>query len=84
MPNGISLYLTPKMGFIFEISIDGVKTSDHGRIAPILIPFSQDPVHVNEDFLQTTSLTDDYKEVVSMHVLPIVVNDRIIEVPRLE
>ncbi|VDL33214.1 unnamed protein product [Hymenolepis diminuta] len=45
------------------IFIDGVKTSDHGRIAPILIPFSQDPVHVNEDFLQTTSLTDDYEEV---------------------
>ncbi|KAM3178248.1 hypothetical protein ACTXT7_002957 [Hymenolepis weldensis] len=63
IPNGSSLYLTPKMGLIFEISIDGVKTPDHGRIAPILIPFSQDPVHVNEDFFQSTSLTDDYKEV---------------------
>lgn len=62
LPKGSSLYLTPKMGLIFEISIDGVQTPDHGRIAPILIPFSQDPVNVKEDFLQTMSLTDDYKE----------------------
>ncbi|VDO07756.1 unnamed protein product [Rodentolepis nana] len=50
------------MGLIFEISIDGVQTPNHGRIAPILIPFSQDPVYVKEDFLETMSLTDDYKE----------------------
>nr|CDS30870.1 lysosomal protein NCU G1 B [Hymenolepis microstoma] len=62
LPKGSSLYLTPKMGLLFEIIIDRVQTPDHGRIAPILIPFSQDPVNVKEDFLQTISLTNDYKE----------------------
>ncbi|KAM7537693.1 hypothetical protein Aperf_G00000076676 [Anoplocephala perfoliata] len=62
LPQEGGLYLAPGMGLIFELSLDGVGTPEHGRIAPIIIPFSQDPVHLTEDFVQTTSLTKDNTE----------------------
>lgn len=50
------------MGLIFEISLDGAKTPELGRIAPILIPFSQDPLDNDKDFEDTISMTSDYNE----------------------
>ncbi|VDM35261.1 unnamed protein product [Hydatigera taeniaeformis] len=47
--------LTPGKGLVFSITIDSVKVPKKGRVALILLPFSQDPLQEYEDFTDSLS-----------------------------
>ncbi|VDK35825.1 unnamed protein product [Taenia asiatica] len=54
--------LTPGNGLLFDITIDSVKVPKQGRVAVILLPFSQDPLQLNEDFTESTKLSENGRE----------------------
>ncbi len=56
--------LQPGKGLLIDITLDKIETPAKGRMAPILLPFSQDPVHEHEDFVDTISLATNGKETV--------------------
>lgn len=58
--------LTPGKGLIFEVTLDNLLTKDSERVAPIILPFSQDPVNLNEDFVDTLSLSKSGQDTVSL------------------
>ncbi|KAL5109795.1 hypothetical protein TcWFU_001242 [Taenia crassiceps] len=45
--------LTPGNGLLFDITIDSVKVPEQGRVAVLLLPFSQDPLQIDEDFTES-------------------------------
>ncbi|VDD80550.1 unnamed protein product [Mesocestoides corti] len=64
-----TLWLTPGNGLHFEITVDNVTTSKRGRIAPILLPFSRDPVDDSEDFVESTTTSSSGAEpVFNLHL----------------
>ncbi|KAL5970523.1 hypothetical protein TSMEX_001692 [Taenia solium] len=61
--------LTPGNGLLFDITIDSVKVPKQGRVAVILLPFSQDPLQIDEDFTESTDLSENGRETLfSLHL----------------
>ncbi|CDS42208.1 expressed conserved protein [Echinococcus multilocularis] len=56
------LSLEPGNGMLFDITIDSVRAPEQGRVAMILLPFSHDPLQMEEDFVESLSLSENRRE----------------------